>query len=512
MARRSSHSGCRASAASSVAAACAVQPSAASAMRRTLSASASQPLLPAAVAAAAAAEVCSTASSSRSRKRNRIEPRFSPAAGEEFVIVAGFVERLPKERLGGAEVVVVRPHAREVDQGPRSIRSRLELRYHLVQHHPRPRSVAVLEDRKRRVHRAAKHVATRVRRREPHGALVELRGRGRGTAGIRSRCRRLEGARHPLVGSGGGERQVPGPLLGVGHLDAGPGMEVTPHRGVDRGVGPRRQERMGEADAAVPHGDDLRPLGLVQRTAAVAGHGFHERRRVGWAIAAAAASARRASDDSASSRAPTSSSSATGSRSPGSSWTRARPGTPAPAPERRTDCRRRARAGAEGRGAAAGSRAAPESRCCTAPRLSGEQRERAPGALPSAPGPAQVEPGAPGSVRHAASSADRPRRRAAARRSAAPRAEAASSHCTSSIATTSGRSCGELPEHREHRERHALLVGRVIALVVQQERHLERASLARGQLRDRRRAGRAADRPARRTRSSSPPRRAGRRA
>jgi hypothetical protein len=44
---------------------------------------------------------------------------------------------------------------------------------------------------------------------------------------------------------------------------------------------------------------------------------------------------------------------------------------------------------------------------------------------------------------------------------------------------------GELAEDGEHRERDALLVGRVIAPVVQQQRNLERAPLARGQLPER---------------------------
>ena len=69
---------------------------------------------------------------------------------------------------------------------------------------------------------------------------------------------------------------MPGAFLGVGHGRAGSGVEVAPQRRIDGGVRAGGQQRMGEAHAPIAHGDHVRPLGLVQRTMAVARHRLHQ--------------------------------------------------------------------------------------------------------------------------------------------------------------------------------------------------------------------------------------------
>ncbi len=117
--------------------------------------------------------------------------------------------------------------------------------------------------------------------------------------------------------------------------------------------------------------------------------------------------------------------------------------------------------------------------------------------------------------RRAAGRAARARGLAASRRSAnaSALADDASSHCTSSIASSTGASLAEHVQHVAHRDAEGAVVDRFVCGFLAQQRNLERAPPRHRQQRQRRRRGPPRrGRPARRARDRARPPRAATRA
>ena len=156
--------------------------------------------------------------------------------GQKGVVAAGFLERLPKEVLGRAEVVVVGADPREVDQRSRTIGPGLELCHHAVEQHPGAPAVAALKHAEAGLHRAAENIVARFGRSQPHGEFVELGGGRWGTAGFRPLRSLFERARDGLVWTRGRQGEVPGPFLWVGDARARAGVQLATERWVGGGV------------------------------------------------------------------------------------------------------------------------------------------------------------------------------------------------------------------------------------------------------------------------------------
>ena len=246
--RRSPHSGWRASASAAVADALG-RPSAASQSAAVPSASAAWCGAPCSCNASAACFASSAASSSRSRSPKSVA--LNPWRADAFTAEPGSASSAARSynARGPAEVVVVRPHARELDEDGRAPRAGGQPLQLGLEQRPRPQRVAGLVVRGRRIERPPAGERGVVGRGELPCSLEEQRGGSRRASRESLLRGGVERRRDRAIGLVDGRGEVPPARLGVVGELGEPRVDLGPPLRLRELVRPGRQERVREADA-----------------------------------------------------------------------------------------------------------------------------------------------------------------------------------------------------------------------------------------------------------------------